>query len=32
MPTTSMQAAASIGEAVLWANEDRNIKVDIHRP
>ena len=29
---TSMQAGASIGEAVLWANEDRGIKVNIHRP
>ncbi|OPY34176.1 MAG: thiamine biosynthesis protein ThiI [Methanomassiliicoccales archaeon PtaU1.Bin124] len=28
----SMQAAASIGEAVLWANEDRGIKVNIHHP
>jgi len=28
----SMQAGASIGEAVLWANEDRGVKVNIHKP
>jgi thiamine biosynthesis protein ThiI len=31
-PYTSMEAARDIGEAVLMANEDRNIKVNIHRP
>ncbi|MEI6797175.1 MAG: THUMP domain-containing protein [Methanomassiliicoccales archaeon] len=29
---TSMDAQASIGEAVLWANEDRGITVDVHDP
>jgi thiamine biosynthesis protein ThiI len=31
-PYTSMEAQASIGEAVLYANEDRGISVDVHHP
>ncbi|MCE5295643.1 MAG: THUMP domain-containing protein [Euryarchaeota archaeon] len=31
-PFTSMQAAAELGEAVLMANESRDIKVDLHHP
>lgn len=29
---TSMDAGRDIGEEVLWANEDRGIKVDLHHP
>jgi thiamine biosynthesis protein ThiI len=29
---TSMDAQASIGEAVLYANEDRGVSVDVHHP
>ncbi len=31
-PYTSMDAARSLGEAVLMAHEGRGVKVDIHRP
>jgi tRNA uracil 4-sulfurtransferase len=31
-PYTSMDIAVSVGEAVLYANQERGVKVDIHHP